>query len=125
MTRGEDDTRVESRLKGNAGKIALTVLILPLCFYLLLPDSTCSFILFLTLCSYSDVIGVADGVGGWRQYGVDPGLFSSNLMKSCERLVHTGFFYGNLPSKLLEQVGTGMLDPMITASVKLESCQIA
>ena len=29
----------------------------------------------------ADVIGVADGVGGWRQYGVDPGLFSSNLMK--------------------------------------------
>ena len=27
------------------------------------------------------MIGVADGVGGWRQYGVDPGLFSSNLMK--------------------------------------------
>jgi len=51
----------------------------------------------------ADVIGVADGVGGWRQYGVDPGLFSSNLMKSCERLVHAGFFQGNLPSKLLEQ----------------------
>ena len=34
----------------------------------------------------ADVIGVADGVGGWRAYGVDPGLFSMNLMKSCERL---------------------------------------
>jgi len=51
----------------------------------------------------ADVIGVADGVGGWRQYGVDPGLFSSNLMKSCERLVMAGFFQGNQPSKLLEQ----------------------
>lgn len=51
----------------------------------------------------ADVIGVADGVGGWRQYGVDPGLFSSHLMKSCERLVHAGFFQGNTPSKLLEQ----------------------
>jgi hypothetical protein len=52
----------------------------------------------------ADVIGVADGVGGWRQYGVDPGLFSSHLMKSCERLVHAGFFQANTPSKLLEQV---------------------
>jgi len=51
----------------------------------------------------ADVIGVADGVGGWRQYGIDPGLFSSHLMKSCERLVHAGFFQGNHPSKLLEQ----------------------
>ena len=33
----------------------------------------------------ADVLGVADGVGGWRAYGVDPGLFSLNLMKSCER----------------------------------------
>jgi hypothetical protein len=23
----------------------------------------------------ADVVGVADGVGGWRQYGVDPGQF--------------------------------------------------
>ena len=23
----------------------------------------------------ADVIGVADGVGGWRDYGVDPGMF--------------------------------------------------
>jgi protein phosphatase PTC7 len=51
----------------------------------------------------ADVIGVADGVGGWRQYGIDPGLFSCHLMKSCERLVHAGFFQGNHPSKLLEQ----------------------
>ncbi len=26
-------------------------------------------------CVGADVIGVADGVGGWRQYGVDPGQF--------------------------------------------------
>lgn len=51
----------------------------------------------------ADVIGVADGVGGWRAYGVDPGLFSVNLMKSCERLVKAGYFVGSQPSKLLEQ----------------------
>lgn len=52
----------------------------------------------------ADVIGVADGVGGWRAYGVDPGLFSVNLMKCCERLVVAGYFSGNQPSKLLAQV---------------------
>ena len=53
----------------------------------------------------ADVIGVADGVGGWRAYGVDPGLFSVNLMKCCERLVLAGYFAGNQPAKLLAQVG--------------------
>ena len=43
----------------------------------------------------ADVIGVADGVGGWRQYGVDPGQFSSQLMYNCERLVKAGYFTPN------------------------------
>lgn len=50
----------------------------------------------------ADVIGVADGVGGWRAYGVDPGLFSMNLMKSCERLVKAGYFVNDQPAKLLK-----------------------
>ena len=52
----------------------------------------------------ADVIGVADGVGGWRAYGVDPGLFSNHLMRNCERLVKAGFFVNNSPKALLEQV---------------------
>jgi len=51
----------------------------------------------------ADVIGVADGVGGWRAYGVDPGQFSVNLMKCCERLVLAGYFKENQPAKLLAQ----------------------
>lgn len=51
----------------------------------------------------ADVIGVADGVGGWRAYGVDPGLFSNHLMRNCERLVKAGFFVSNSPKALLEQ----------------------
>jgi serine/threonine protein phosphatase PrpC len=31
--------------------------------------------------------GVADGVGGWHEYGIDPSKFSFNLMKTCKRLV--------------------------------------
>ena len=52
----------------------------------------------------ADVIGVADGVGGWRDYGVDPGLFSNHLMRNCERLVKAGFFISSSPRALLEQV---------------------
>ena len=31
--------------------------------------------------------GVADGVGGWREHGIDPSLFSSSLMEACRRLI--------------------------------------
>ncbi len=31
--------------------------------------------------------GVADGVGGWREYGIDPSLFSSSLMEACKSLI--------------------------------------
>ena len=30
---------------------------------------------------------MADGVGGWREYGIDPSLFSSSLMEACRSLV--------------------------------------
>lgn len=45
--------------------------------------------------------GVADGVGGWRAYGIDPGEFSLHLMKACERLVTLGLFSPTNPSELL------------------------
>lgn len=45
--------------------------------------------------------GVADGVGGWRHYGIDPGEFSSCLMKTCERLVSIDKFAPTEPAGLL------------------------
>lgn len=45
--------------------------------------------------------GVADGVGGWRAYGIDPGEFSSYLMRTCERLVRMGHFKLSEPGDLL------------------------
>lgn len=56
---------------------------------------------FKTQTSNADVLGVADGVGGWRSYGIDPGEFSSFLMKTCERLVHCGNFNPQRPVSLL------------------------
>ncbi|KAF5277329.1 hypothetical protein FQR65_LT16004 [Abscondita terminalis] len=49
----------------------------------------------------ADVLGVADGVGGWRAYGIDPGEFSLHLMQTCERLVSMGRFTPCNPSELL------------------------
>lgn len=51
-------------------------------------------------CTF-DFSGVADGVGGWRHYGIDPGEFSSFLMKTCERLVTKGRFLPTNPADLL------------------------
>lgn len=45
---------------------------------------------FMTENRYANVLGVADGVGGWRQYGIDSSVFSSSLMKSCETFVLQG-----------------------------------
>ncbi|XP_068616769.1 protein phosphatase PTC7 homolog isoform X1 [Brachionichthys hirsutus] len=49
----------------------------------------------------ADVLGVADGVGGWRDYGVDPSQFSGTLMKTCERLVKEGRFVPSSPVGIL------------------------
>ncbi|KAI4798550.1 hypothetical protein KUCAC02_021981 [Chaenocephalus aceratus] len=49
----------------------------------------------------ADVLGVADGVGGWRDYGVDPSQFSGTLMKTCERLVKEGRFVPSNPVGVL------------------------
>lgn len=50
---------------------------------------------------FSSNLGVADGVGGWRAYGIDPGEFSSYLMRTCQRLVEMGHFNPAKPAGLL------------------------
>lgn len=40
----------------------------------------------ITTVESADILGVADGVGGWRDYGVDPSDFSYSLMRSMERI---------------------------------------
>jgi protein phosphatase PTC7 len=52
---------------------------------------------FMAAHKLGDVIGVADGVGGWRTYGVDPSLFPSTLMTTCERIVSRGHFQPQQP----------------------------
>ncbi|XP_076312760.1 protein phosphatase PTC7 homolog isoform X2 [Tachypleus tridentatus] len=56
---------------------------------------------FIAKYKTSDVLGVADGVGGWRTYGIDPSLFSYSLMEACERLVSTGRFNPQCPAGII------------------------
>lgn len=42
---------------------------------------------FIAKQPFVDVLGVADGVGGWHSIGYDPSKFSSNLMRTCKRYV--------------------------------------
>jgi len=48
-----------------------------------------------------DVLGVADGVGGWRTYGIDPSLMPTSLMAICERMVREGRFNPKQPVDIL------------------------
>ncbi|XP_061655448.1 protein phosphatase PTC7 homolog isoform X1 [Phyllopteryx taeniolatus] len=56
---------------------------------------------FIARNKSADVLGVADGVGGWRDYGVDPSQFSATLMRTCERLVKEGRFTPSNPVGIL------------------------
>ncbi|GCC20205.1 protein phosphatase PTC7 homolog [Chiloscyllium punctatum] len=56
---------------------------------------------FVAAHRLADVLGVADGVGGWWDYGVDPSQFSTTLMQTCERLVQEGLFVPSNPVGIL------------------------
>ncbi|XP_034482463.1 protein phosphatase PTC7 homolog isoform X2 [Drosophila innubila] len=65
---------------------------------------------FRTSTSKAEALGVADGVGGWRVYGIDPGQFSRFLMRSCERLTHTHDFEATRPEQLLARAYCNLLE---------------
>lgn len=56
---------------------------------------------FVARHKLGDVIGVADGVGGWRSYGVDPSHMPRTLMSICSRMVTEGRFRPQAPQQLL------------------------
>lgn len=65
---------------------------------------------FKTSSPRCDTLGVADGVGGWRIYGIDPGQFSGFLMRSCERLAHSGEYDASRPEELLARAYCNLLE---------------
>ena len=40
------------------------------------------------ICVEEQTIGVADGVGGWKKWGVDSGEYSRELMRNSRKSVH-------------------------------------
>ncbi|EPB74305.1 hypothetical protein ANCCEY_06607 [Ancylostoma ceylanicum] len=58
---------------------------------------------FISRFKNTFVVGVADGVGGWRKYGIDPSQFSRKLMRECEKRVNSGDFDPKRPETLLEK----------------------
>uniref|UniRef100_A0A914X569 Protein phosphatase n=1 Tax=Plectus sambesii TaxID=2011161 RepID=A0A914X569_9BILA len=56
---------------------------------------------FIARHKTADVVGIADGVGGWRQHGIDPSIFSRSLMRACSNLVDAGKFEPDKPALLL------------------------
>jgi protein phosphatase PTC7 len=48
--------------------------------------------------------GVADGVGSWREYGVDPGEFSQRLMDECENCLNEASRNGAVDGHKFRQV---------------------
>ena len=56
-------------------------------------------------------LGVADGVGGWRSYGVDPSQFPEQLMRCCSRIVQRGpHFDPTVPVQLIQRGYQEVLD---------------
>ena len=45
---------------------------------------------------------MADGVGGWRTYGIDPSAFPQSLMNVCLRLIKEGRFHPQSPGRIIE-----------------------
>ncbi|KAH8287370.1 hypothetical protein KR054_006234, partial [Drosophila jambulina] len=69
----------------------------------------------------ADTLGVADGVGGWRTYGIDPGEFSTFLMRSCHRLAT----YRNFDARRLDLLlNRAYLDLLEQKCPVLGSCTV-
>lgn len=61
---------------------------------------------FVTKHRMGDFLGIADGVGGWREHGIDPSVFSRSLMETCKSLIDNKLIDLN-PSTLKELLSKG------------------
>ncbi|KAM7541023.1 hypothetical protein Aperf_G00000030612 [Anoplocephala perfoliata] len=65
---------------------------------------------FISVTDASCVLGVADGVGGWRSYGIDPSHFSMTFMSICQKLAQSGRFKPSEPMLLVTESYNEVLD---------------
>nr|XP_018667237.1 protein phosphatase PTC7 homolog [Ciona intestinalis] len=79
---------------------------------------------FVTYYKAADVLGVADGVGGWRAYGIDPSQFSKKLMDACEMMVKTGRFVPSQPADLLASGYNELLQDKVPLAGSSTACLV-
>lgn len=80
---------------------------------------------FISRNKDADVIGVADGVGGWRNYGIDPSTFPRTLMLACERMVQEGRFAPHTPGNIIAAGYSEMLERKIPAIGSSTACVVS
>lgn len=56
---------------------------------------------FIANFKSTHVAGVADGVGGWQKYGIDPSEVSTRLMRNCAEIVKAGDFEPSRPDLII------------------------
>uniref|UniRef100_A0A6P4FGK5 Protein phosphatase n=1 Tax=Drosophila rhopaloa TaxID=1041015 RepID=A0A6P4FGK5_DRORH len=74
---------------------------------------------FVSSTPLAEVLGVADGVGGWRDMGVDAGCFAKELMSCCSSQTQLSGFDGRNPRDLLiagYQELSGRVHPVLGSS---------
>ncbi|EDW81180.2 uncharacterized protein Dwil_GK19179 [Drosophila willistoni] len=74
---------------------------------------------FISSTPKAEVMGVADGVGGWSELGIDSGLFASELMFWCANYAKRESFDGRTPLDLLIESYSeikGKTDPIVGSS---------
>ncbi|XP_005102660.1 protein phosphatase PTC7 homolog [Aplysia californica] len=80
---------------------------------------------FISRNKVADVIGVADGVGGWRNYGVDPSTFPRTLMLACERMVREGHFAPQSPGNIIAAGYSEMLEQKVPTIGSSTACIVS
>ncbi|GFN92815.1 phosphatase ptc7-like protein [Plakobranchus ocellatus] len=80
---------------------------------------------FISRNKVADVIGVADGVGGWRSYGIDPSTFPRTLMLACERMVREGHFVPQSPANIIAAGYSEMVEQKVPTLGSSTACIVS
>ncbi|KAH8338831.1 hypothetical protein KR074_001843, partial [Drosophila pseudoananassae] len=80
---------------------------------------------FKTVTPRADILGVADGVGSWRNCGVDPGVFSTFLMSACESLANLMDAVPQRPDLLLARAYFHLLEQPTPVVGSCTACIVA
>ncbi|KAH8359449.1 hypothetical protein KR093_006809, partial [Drosophila rubida] len=80
---------------------------------------------FISSTPKAEVMGVADGVGGWRSLGIDSGVFAKELMYCCSNNAQRPEFDGRNPRQLLIKSFNQMKSKTTTVRGSSTACLVA